>query len=905
MRVHVFLLMWLNTVAYLCGGLPRLPKDCRPEHDIPGDTGVICRDCERHGRSEFDLQTLPNTTTRLTVLDCPLITLIARQFVNFTGLTYLHLEDVDLTKIEVGAFDLIEFIDTVHIRKNDGLNHLQKDVFRGLDNITSLDISENNIETIDVNVFKTMQNLKNLTISSNNLNLETFSPELLKGLNLTYIDISDNPFDQIPNEALGELVSLQILIFHQAETVKNLSIGEKFLNLTQLHTFNVTKLGSPHVLYSEFFVHLKNSPVRFMDLHKNEIVHVEKDTFQYLRALRYLNMNYNPLTVDAVRNIFLGLRVPYLHVFSITDNREELFIDKTIFDGLRSNNITVGDFVAVNAQIKHVESFAFNGTRITGTLSFQLNNIKVLEPYTFYGLETLKGLVLMSNQITRMNLAFSFLKQLKYLDLSENRIHYNISYSSSPDMPNLEKLNLAMNAIDSIPSHSFKGMPQLIYLTLYGNSLRNIQKDAFTGLENLRNLILSSSRIAKISSDVLGHLPKLQYLSFEECTYLQEIGKNTLKGIPNVEDLSFQNCVNLNIEEKIFKGLPHLKTLRLDYVTRIKPEVITANDSFEGTLLQKLYVTKTNISKFPLGLYGKNMTHIDIENNNIYHIYPHIVFKYLMTYHDLVYFFGQTNPYVCTCALTDYVTWLNVSYYKHDVETGRTEKYKCIAPKPLKDYSILSLMKSKYKCLQEVVPVPLVQLYTPFIFEVCVLILMAICNTVIRFRLSLNRFVRKIIFQRHSLYDAYVFYCHEDYPFVLNELVMKLENHSFFKLAIRGRDIPQTTGSTNSRTITKFIQKSRKIILILSDRLLRSPQFCMLEVSLALELINDISKIIIIQIGSITEAVPPWLDEVVRDRGKLVWSNEESQKRRFWNSLKRELQKPKTSNQMNVVLQED
>ena len=206
----------------------KLPKECLPENYpyVPGDTGVICRDCERHGRSEFDLQTLPKTTTRLTVLNCPLNTLVSQQFVNFKGLTYLHLEEVNLTQIKVGAFDFIKFIDTVHIVKNNILRHLQKDVFRGLDNITTLDISENNIETIDVNVFKKMKNLKELTIASNKLNLETFSPELLKGLNLTYIDISDNPFDQIPNEVLGELVTLQFLIFHLAKKW-NIYISEK------------------------------------------------------------------------------------------------------------------------------------------------------------------------------------------------------------------------------------------------------------------------------------------------------------------------------------------------------------------------------------------------------------------------------------------------------------------------------------------------------------------------------------------------------------------------------------------------------------------------------------------------------------------------------------------------------
>ena len=134
----------------------KLLKDCIPEKYpyIPGDTGVICRDCERNERSEFDLQTLPNPTTCLTVLNCLLNTLILRQFVNLKGLTYLHLEDVNLVQIEVGAFDFVEWIETAHIIKNNELSHLRKYVFRRLVNTTALDISENNIEKIDKNVFK-------------------------------------------------------------------------------------------------------------------------------------------------------------------------------------------------------------------------------------------------------------------------------------------------------------------------------------------------------------------------------------------------------------------------------------------------------------------------------------------------------------------------------------------------------------------------------------------------------------------------------------------------------------------------------------------------------------------------------------------------------------------------------
>ena len=900
-----------------------LPKDCLPEKYpyVPGDTGVICRDCERHGRSEFDLQTLPNTTTRLTVLDCPLKTLIAGQFVNFTGLTYLHLEDVELTKIEVGAFDFIEFIDTVHIVKNYRLKHLQKDVFKGLDNITSLDISENNIETIDVNVFKKMKNLKNLTIASNKLNLDTFSPELIKGLNLTYIDISDNPFDQIPNEVLGELVNLQILIFHQAKKVKHLHIGGEFMNLTQLDTFNVTEIGGDYnesyYLPSNYFYNLSNCPVVHLDLNGNNIYNVENDTFQYLTKLRYLNMNLNSLGFDAIRNVFLGIRVKFLGGFSITDNLvPEFTIKYSLFDGLRLNNIVLGDLNAVNANIIHIEDNSFDGTKIVGYLRFQVNHLNKIGPKTFEGLDNLNGLILMSNRIKDIDGSFTPLKNMTYLDLCENLIS-NISHNEWNFVQNVETIWLAYNEIDTVPRDSFTGLPNLQYLNFYSNKMDNITPGGFNGLENLETLILAHSLVTQISNKTLGMLPSLIYLSFEECQYMTYIEEAALKELPSLQILSFQDNTELVIDVMMFQNLSNLHTLQLDHVTKMELYVVVNATSFEGTPIENLFISGLNISHFPVSLYDKNLTRLDISYNNIHHVDHRIVVKYLYRYNRLKVFQADHNPYICTCRLGDFVRWLNVSYWKRDMETGAEDEYICISPEPFENRSIFELDKSRYMCFVHYTPIALYLLYDPFIYQMVYFTAITLFSLIVRYKMTLYYHLRKIIFvmkpnkKKPYEYDAYISYSNADYLFVEKELSEELDTEVIdekerFKLAIRDRDFRP---GTNVDNIDECMKKSRKLVFILSDSFLQNKdplEFCTLEMNIALQTVDDadFSRIIIIQKGYLTESLPPLVDAMVRERVCLEWPEDQRQQKKFWKHLRRELRSPKTSKKAKMMQKE-
>ena len=606
-------------------------------------------------------------------------------------------------------------------------------------------------------------------------------------------------------------------------------------------------------------------------------------------------MNLNSLGFDAIRNVFLGLRVPFLGAFSITNNLVEgITIKYSLFDGLRSNNIVLGD---INANITYIEESSFFETKIVGYLRFQVNNIDKMGPKTFEGLDSLKGLVLMSNKIKEIDASLTSLKNLTYLDLCENLI-FNVSHHV---IPNVETFWLAYNKIDTLHQDAFTGLPNLQYLNLYSNNLSRIMDGSFNGLDNLQTLVLAHSNTTQIPSKTFGILPSLLYLSFEECIFMTHLEESALKDLPKLQILSFQDNIELVIDNMIFQNLSNLHFLLLDHVTKMKLDVIVNPTSFEGTPIENLYISGLNISHFPISLYDKNITRLDISYNNIYHIDHHIVDKYLDRYNRLKIFQADHNPYICTCRLSYFVRWLKDSPWA----SYSSNEYICISPDHFKNLSIFELDKREYMCLVHYTPV---SLYDVFIYPLMFFTVIILFSLIFRYKTRKFIFVIKPIKNKCYDYDAYISYSNADYPFIEKELSEELDTEVLdgkerFKLAIRDRDFRP---GTNVDNIDECMKKSRKLVFILSDSFLQNKdplEFCTLEMNIALHRLDDAdsSRIIIIQKGPLTECLPPLVDIMVQERMCLQWPEDARKQKKFWKHLKRKLRSPKTSKKVKIM----
>jgi Leucine-rich repeat (LRR) protein len=187
-------------------------------------------------------------------------------------------------------------------------------------------------------------------------------------------------------------------------------------------------------------------------------------------------------------------------------------------------------------KIKKIVNGVFYELKNLTQLDLHLNDISQIEIYTFRDLESLKYLNLESNQISNLKkiqfnsnfeillLSFNLLTNLneinslslKYLNVSNNRLQdINIKTTF---LPNLEYLDLSQNRLISIKNESFLNINKLKHLNLSHNKLdlesefNNISY--FHGLSLLEILDLSFNEIKYLDSNLtFQYLNSLKYLN--------------------------------------------------------------------------------------------------------------------------------------------------------------------------------------------------------------------------------------------------------------------------------------------------------------------------------------------------------------------------------------------------------
>ncbi|KAL1771711.1 interleukin-1 receptor-like 1 isoform X1 [Sigmodon hispidus] len=175
---------------------------------------------------------------------------------------------------------------------------------------------------------------------------------------------------------------------------------------------------------------------------------------------------------------------------------------------------------------------------------------------------------------------------------------------------------------------------------------------------------------------------------------------------------------------------------------------------------------------------------------------------------------------------------------------------------------------------------------------VCVVILCVI------YKVDLVLFYRRLVERDETLtdgktYDAFVSYlkeCHpkngEEYTFAVETLPSVLEKQFGYKLCIFERDV--VPGGAIVEEIHSLIEKSRRLIIVLSQRYLTKETRLELESGLHKALVERKIKIILIEftLASGTTFLPPSL-KLLRPYRVLKWKADESfsYNSRFWKNL--------------------
>ncbi|XP_072016768.1 uncharacterized protein [Amphiura filiformis] len=206
---------------------------------------------------------LPNTTVDLEMKTSSLVSIPENAFSHLYHLTYVNLGKNNLSFIDPGAFKGLQFVQKIHLHKNNIL-HFETEHCEGFPTtLSSLRLDGNKLLRLQPGVFKSCNHLVNLKLSRNNLTkLENGTFDGLS--ELISVTMEDNQIAHIELGALDGLVSLH-----------NLDLSKNNLSTIGQHTFR--KLSQLQVLTIQNNPWVTIEPFAFDGLSSIQIIFLNRE----------------------------------------------------------------------------------------------------------------------------------------------------------------------------------------------------------------------------------------------------------------------------------------------------------------------------------------------------------------------------------------------------------------------------------------------------------------------------------------------------------------------------------------------------------------------------------------------------------------------------------------------------
>ncbi|XP_002740280.1 uncharacterized protein LOC100378039 [Saccoglossus kowalevskii] len=206
--------------------------------------------------------------------------------------------------------DIPESTTVLSLNKNN-LNILYDNAFSSLPNLEILHLSQSQIEYLPAGTFNGLTKLRNLDLSGNNIDSIN---SLFVGLSqLQNLDLSVNNIRSIPNTAFSQLSSLKVLDMSRnklSTIIPGTFIGTVILQELYLSSNNISSLSS--------FMFDNLSNLRELDIDLNPVTSLPQFVFQHLTSLQQLYLNSLQLSTIS-DDAFQGLTS--LQRLSLSSNR--------------------------------------------------------------------------------------------------------------------------------------------------------------------------------------------------------------------------------------------------------------------------------------------------------------------------------------------------------------------------------------------------------------------------------------------------------------------------------------------------------------------------------------------------------------------------------------------------------
>ncbi|CAH0754027.1 unnamed protein product [Bemisia tabaci] len=565
-----------------------------------------------------------------------------------SNLTYIPHDGLDLRVYELnmngnGLRDVDPFPEGIKLRSlklaDNLLTHIKKDTFAGLQYLVDIDLSGNNIHTIDPEAFKD-------------------SPGLIK------LEIQNNPLELVGGPFLA---SRSLLYLYMSDCHISKLSPQFFANITTLHTLDLS--GNPlRILEPGIFDDLRS--LESLTLNRCNITYISNTAFIFLEHLKVLELAENNLK-SVEWPIVLGPlgRLEHLDLrhSGISNLPENAFGNNTWLTRLilAENELTDLDVATtLGHNLIHLSELDLSNCHLKGPLSedafANATNLKVLYlagnhlsaadlAVALAPLVRLQVLSLRNCGLTRFPAnTFHRFTCLQELDISRNPLNGAFTALLSP-LETLEHLNMGYSNLEHISKNTFERMTSLKTLILSGNRLKSLESGLFQNLTHLKTLELNNCGLGRLNETVF----------FDNYTY------------PDLEELRLSgNPLEIPASGSI---LPHqLSRLRILDLSNCNITHLTQSTFQTSRNITKLILSGNKLSNSEDALKFLEMLpfleNLDMNNNSLSHISPSVFGKN----YELMTLKLLGNPWKCDCNIADMWDWASQEKGELGVLVGST-----------------------------------------------------------------------------------------------------------------------------------------------------------------------------------------------------------------------------------------
>lgn len=530
-----------------------------------------------------------------------------------------------------------------------------------LESIESLDLSENNIESLNAGLLCGLDRLAFVNLTRNSF-FDVFS----MGLSLNSrcrptvreIKMGHNKIEVLLDNGLASLLHLKQLDldYNQITTIES----GAFAGLWHLERLDISHnrlVALPEGLFQ--------STPQLLELYirNNTLNDLPPGLFVGLGQLTMLDLGHNQLaTLGSLGTPDSRVDLTQLKVLDLSHNRLTR-LDASTFRAL----VNLRALDLQGNLIDYIGDSTFYALTRLQTLTLSRNYLKMIGPQATIGLSSMVAFQLDNNRLEIIHRdTFKNTSVLQELSLAFNRL------SCIPDdmlsLKMLRSLDLSFNGIRDIANASYQGLNQLYALNLMGNKIGNISQGAFNKMPAVRILNLANNRIQAIEQGTFDNVSSLHYLRLD-ANHIEDVNGlfNTL------HDLIMLNIsINrirwfdyalipvglqwLDMHDNQIEALGNYfnfeQSLKLRTLDASSNKLIDLDSSSLPNGIEIVYLRNNNIKRIqPFTFLGKhNLSLVDLTRNKLTTL-EMAAFRLSMvpSRRPLPEFAIASNPYMCNC----------------------------------------------------------------------------------------------------------------------------------------------------------------------------------------------------------------------------------------------------------------